>query len=537
MSSPDSLNDRLNFIQLDAESRRNISNAKPVVMRELPAALDKFYSQVKAFPETRKFFSGQSHIDAAKDLQLEHWGTITNARFDQTYVRAVTRIGETHARVGLEPRWYIGGYALLLDSLIGAVVKARWPKGGFGGKAEAAKSVAAELGALSKATLLDMDYAISVYLEAAETARRKAEAERAEAERRQTFVVDSVAEGLKTLAGGDLTFRLDEAFAPEYEGLRADFNATMAALQETLGTVFGSTQTVNGGAEEIARAADDLSKRTERQAANLEQTAAALDEITATVKRSAVGAREANLAAAQAKDVAARSGEVMREGVSAMAEIEESSKQIAQIIGVIDEIAFQTNLLALNAGVEAARAGDAGRGFAVVAQEVRALAQRSAEAAKEIKALIATSSEQVKRGVRLVGDTGQTLNEIAVKVSEIDALIAEIAQSSQEQAAGLNEVNTAVNQMDQVTQQNAAMVQQTTAAAASLKGEAGELARLVARFQTGTGAERPSARPRLAEPGRHAPAGNPAAQARVKIAVAAGGGRSNPAAASDWEEF
>jgi methyl-accepting chemotaxis protein len=176
---------------------------------------------------------------------------------------------------------------------------------------------------------------------------------------------------------------------------------------------------------------------------------------------------------------------VVRSAVTAMSEIKQSSEQITQIIGVIDEIAFQTNLLALNAGVEAARAGDSGRGFAVVAQEVRALAQRSAEAAKQIKTLIASSGQQVDRGVGLVSETGAALVGIVAKVAEIDSLILTIAQSSQEQAAGLSEVNTAVNQMDQVTQQNAAMVEETTAAAASLRGEAAELARRVSQFQLG----------------------------------------------------
>ena len=214
-------------------------------------------------------------------------------------------------------------------------------------------------------------------------------------------------------------------------------------------------------------------------------------------------------------------------------EIEASSGQITQIISVIDEIAFQTNLLALNAGVEAARAGDAGKGFAVVASEVRALAQRSAEAAKEIKTLIASSSSQVERGVRLVGETGEALTAIVSRVTEIDTLISEIAQSSQEQATGLNQVNTAVNQMDQVTQQNAAMVEEATAAASSLRSEADDLTRLVARFQTGRQPPRAAARPMVAQPGRHAPASNPVGRAQGRLAAAMAPAPS----ANEWEEF
>jgi methyl-accepting chemotaxis protein len=294
--------------------------------------------------------------------------------------------------------------------------------------------------------------------------------------------VNQIAQALERLAANDLSYRMPDAIDPQFARVRDDFNGAVAALDETIGAVASATQNVASGASEISTASDDLSRRTEQQAASLEETAAALDEITATVGRSAEGAKRASEAASGARVDAAKSGDIVGDAVAAMDGIEASSTQIGQIIGVIDEIAFQTNLLALNAGVEAARAGEAGRGFAVVAQEVRALAQRSADAAKEIKVLIANSSAQVVRGVKLVGDTGQALTSIVGKVSEIDTLISEIAQSAREQAIGLGEVNVAVNQMDQVTQQNAAMVEEATAAAASLRMEAGELQRLIARF-------------------------------------------------------
>jgi methyl-accepting chemotaxis protein len=338
--------------------------------------------------------------------------------------------------------------------------------------------------------------------------------------------VNEIATGLEHLAQNDLTYRIAGEIDPQFSKVRSDFNTAMSALDEAMGVVARATQSVGAGAQEISTASDDLSRRTEQQAASLEETAAALDEITATVNRSAEGARQASAAASGARADAARSGEIVSDAVAAMGEIEKSSGQITSIIGVIDEIAFQTNLLALNAGVEAARAGEAGKGFAVVASEVRALAQRSAEAAKEIKALIASSTSQVARGVRLVGDTGEALSTIALKVGQIDGLISEIAESSREQATGLSEVNTAVNRMDEVTQRNAAMVEEANAAAASLKVESAELTDLVARFST-------TAVSSFAAPPIRRPASRPVARASMQRP----GGAALAVKHDEWSEF
>jgi methyl-accepting chemotaxis protein len=373
--------------------------------------------------------------------------------------------------------------------------------------------------------------------------RRAKEEASAAAARENALVVSSLAEALEHLAKGDLTFRVSADFPGDYRKLKDDFNAAITQLQETIKVIAASTDGLRTGADEIAHASDDLSRRTEQQAASLEETAAALDELTATVRRTASGAKQASEVVSSTRGEATHSGQVVHEAVSAMGAIEDSSKQINQIIGVIDEIAFQTNLLALNAGVEAARAGDAGRGFAVVAQEVRALAQRSAEAAKEIKTLISSSTQQVSQGVSLVGQTGEALQRIVVKVGEIDALVTEIAASAAEQATGLNEVNTAVNQMDQVTQQNAAMVEESTAATHSLKGETGELVRLIGRFNVGSGRQQASyERPQVADAAHHAPAANPVAEQRARLNAfarpARGGAATAAAPASDgWEEF
>ncbi len=368
----------------------------------------------------------------------------------------------------------------------------------------------------------------------AETTRATTEAERERAAKTQAQVVGAVGMGLEKLSAGDLTFRLHDAFSADYEKLRADYNAAMDKLHETMTTVVSRTQGLRGGSNEITQASDDLSKRTEQQAASLEETAAALDEITATVKKTADGAQQARDVVAAAKSDAEQSAGVVREAVGAMSEIEQSSRQIGQIIGVIDEIAFQTNLLALNAGVEAARAGDAGRGFAVVASEVRALAQRSAEAAKEIKVLISSSAQQVARGVDRVGEAGAALGRIAGQVAQLNGVVADIAASAQEQATGLQEVNSAVNQMDQVTQQNAAMVEQATAAAHSLREETDALSDLIGQFRIG-GSARDAVQPAARKP-------NPVHAVQRKIASFAGGGKSalalqRSAGPDAWEAF
>ena len=317
-----------------------------------------------------------------------------------------------------------------------------------------------------------------------ELGRTEFEQAGAEAERQRAAAVSTLGRELSRLAAGDLTARIDADFEADYAQLRTDFNAAVDSLRTVIAAITAATGGIEGGSGKIAGAATDLSRRTESQATSLEQTAAALDQITATVRQGADGAKQASQAVTSARAEAERAGKVVRDAVTAMDEIEQSSGQITQIIGVIDEIAFQTNLLALNAGVEAARAGDSGRGFAVVAQEVRALAQRSADAAKQIKALIATSTDQVRRGVHLVGDTGAALDAIVGKVAEIDAIISAIAVSSQDQATGLSRINVAVNEMDQVTQQNAALMEQATTAATELRVEAAELAQCISQFQT-----------------------------------------------------
>ncbi|MFK0276438.1 methyl-accepting chemotaxis protein [Ensifer sp. NPDC090286] len=395
----------------------------------------------------------------------------------------------------------------------------------------------------------DMGKALEVFRQAAITNRRleqdaaesrkRAEFERiamqekaeADATERLRVATSGLAAGLKRLASGDLAFQLNNAFAQDFEALRHDFNQSVAQLGTTLVQISGSISTLDTGTREIAVGTDDLSKRTEQQAASLEETAAALDEITVNVANSSKRTEEAKAVASRANHSAAESAQVVSHAEEAMRKIEESSQQISNIIGVIDEIAFQTNLLALNAGVEAARAGEAGKGFAVVAQEVRELAQRSAQAAKEIKGLIHNSSAEVENGVKLVRDAGSALKTISGFIVEINVHMESIATSAKEQSVGLAEVNTAVNAMDQTTQQNAAMVEQSNAASNTLANEAVRLRELVSQFKLQGIAETPLANARTTTRSDSSQPHRPTRR------TAAYHGSAALDVSSDWQEF
>jgi methyl-accepting chemotaxis protein len=351
-----------------------------------------------------------------------------------------------------------------------------------------------EIGAMAKAVQVFRDGARrNIELEQeAKASRLQAESEKAqtqaraeaEANERLNRATGALAAGLKRLARGDMLCEISEPFAAQFEPLREDFNNSVSQLREVLIAVGQSAGSVSSGSGEISDASDNLSKRTEQQAASIEETAAALEEITVNVQSNTERTMEVRDFVTEARTKASHASVVVSDAVAAMDRIERSAHQINQNIGVIDEIAFQTNLLALNAGVEAARAGDAGKGFAVVAQEVRELAQRSANAAKEIKALIHSSETAVVEGVRLVNSTGEELGFIAELVQRIDTHVGQIAIASQQQSVGIREVNIAINHMDQSTQSNAAMVEEMNAATAGLANEAVQLRELLMGFQT-----------------------------------------------------
>jgi len=354
---------------------------------------------------------------------------------------------------------------------------------------------------------------------------------------------------MTALAANDLTKTMTGSYQGEFDQIKSSLNSALTNLTATVSTVRDAVEAVSAGSEQITKGSEDLSQRTSEQASALEETSASMEEMTSTVKQNADNAKQANQLAIAARDIADKGGSVTARAVEAMGEINKSSKKIADIITVIDEIAFQTNLLALNAAVEAARAGEHGRGFAVVAAEVRNLAQRSATAAKEIKGLINESIQRVTDGSELVHQSGKTLGEIVSSVKRVTDIIAEIAAASLEQASGIDQVNKAIMQMDESTQQNAALVEETTSASQSMKDQAKELIRQVEVFKVNGTSEAPHVK-RETHTGRGASdsgtkyTSRPTLHATPKpmgkkplAGVASGNGKDRRAKDNDFEEF
>jgi methyl-accepting chemotaxis protein len=480
------LEDRIIFTGITQETRQQLKKMGPTVARHMPSALDAFYTHLDQFPQTRQMFRTTDMKSRARTAQLSHWERICNGQFSSDYAASVQRIGSVHARIGLEPKWYVGAYAFVSGHVIRAIVAdAEQPKGWL--RRAPNPDMAEQIVAFVQAMLLDVELSLSVYFDLAEKARLASEHAQAEISAKavldaQESVVSTFGRAFTALAEADLSVRLEEDVPTTFEPMKQDFNRAVTSLGEAIQLARTISSQVAESAEDIQAGAHDLSSRTVQQATSLEETAATTEELAASVKASALSSRRAADLSSEAMGVAQEGGSIVSRAVEAMARIETASQKISDITDVIDEIAFQTNLLALNAAVEAARAGDAGKGFAVVASEVRTLAQRSSEAAKEITALINASVSEVEQGVRLVRSAGDVLDKIVDASRKVAQTVADISQATNEQANGIESMSQAVADLDQITQQNAGMAESSAASAASLGDQVEQLSAAVARF-------------------------------------------------------
>lgn len=458
------IEERLTFLEFDAAQRRVLTAAQPLLRKCIRPALEHFYRRVRATPEMARMFGSDRHIDAAQSAQVGHWMGIATGRFDAEYYAAVSRIGKVHARIGLEPRWYIGGYALILEEIMTAVERSASPWRLFTRRVSPGKLSRA----LMKAAMLDMDLSISIYFEEAEAERKLA--------------IASLDRAMSRLAAGDLVHDIDDL--PEgFLSLKNSYNRSLANLRQTIGSVVTASNAIYGESGAIAQASEDLAQRTESSAANLEETASTLLRVEERVKATASGAQETLGIAGEALVSVEQGREVAGDAVQAMHVVHESARGIDAVIEGVDKIAFQTRVLAMNAAVEAGRAGSAGRGFAVVADLVSSLAMRAEEEARKARDGLSATRSEIDQAVETVSRVDRSLETIAGEVGRVHALVETMARDNDAQATAISEVSSTVGMMDRTTQQNAAMVEQTSAAARTLISDATTLANQAGRFR------------------------------------------------------
>jgi methyl-accepting chemotaxis protein len=529
-TSHELLKSRLDFVQLDEEARQRLARLRPLIDAHLGPALDRFYDHIAEVPAVASFFSGRPHMKGAQAKQVGHWKAIASGQLDAEYFESSTRIGLRHAKIGLEPRWHIGGYSLIVETLLTGIItdfmtEALKPeKGSFGrSKPRSPESVMADVNVLTaslasvmKAIMLDIDIGVSAYFQKLNDDARAAD-EMAKAKIRAA--VSAAGAVLQDVARGDLTSRVTAELDPEFDRIKDDTNSVAEQLSSIVTQLQQTSRQLKTATGEILSGANDLADRTTRQAATIEQTTAAIEQLSTAVVENAKRAATASDKARTVAESATAGGEAMSAANGAMGAIEASSSKISNIIGLIDDIAFQTNLLALNASVEAARAGEAGKGFAVVAVEVRRLAQSAANASSEIKQLIDRSAAEVRSGTQLVARAAEVLLDILAGAQESATLIDTIAHANRTQASALDEVTVAVRQMDEMTQHNAALVEETNAAIEQTEGQANELDKIVDVF-------------RIDGQSRYTASTPPARRAKP-LPIAQG----NAAVAQDWDEF
>jgi methyl-accepting chemotaxis protein len=429
-----SLRDRLRFAGLDAGQCETLRRNRPMLEAHLKAGLRDLFHRFQTFPDASRNFTSESQLERLQDLQSSHWDVLTDARFDSLYAERVKVLSDSESKMGLDPRWHVAGHGVMLEHLLSGLLDEMGGRAILPGAKRRARELSELVTSVVRLVMVDVEIAVSLRFNELRVGHQRALAEQRTADRAEA--ASFIAEIANGLADRDLTTRMatdcPEAFAEVADAL----NAALTDIQQQFSALSGGVQAAESTADAIARASKSLVETSSQQSQGLAASARQLAELAEQVRGNAADTRSAERVAVSTRTAAEDSGRIVGQAISAMADIETSAEKIGQIIGVIDEIAFQTNLLALNAGIEAARAGDSGRGFAVVAQEVRALAQRSADAAREIKVLVTGTKAQVDAGVQMVGRTQDAIGSIVRQVTDINDAISGIAAASDEQVVG-----------------------------------------------------------------------------------------------------
>jgi methyl-accepting chemotaxis protein len=495
--SNDQVASRLKFMGIDDDQRKALAATKPLVSSLIGRGLDRFYVTTRQTPETAKFFRDDAHMGKAKSAQEVHWLRIASGTFDEDFYSSVRRIGAVHARIGLEPRWYVGAYALVLEDLLRGVARRFSPWRRMLDLFRTPSATEASI-AIVKAALLDLELSISIYFEQSQSERDEA--------------ITKLGNALQALAEGDLVSEL-HGLPATFAALERSYGDTLGSVRRMIGAVTGSADGIRTGSAEIAQASEDLARRTESNAASLEETSAALVQIDTRLKATAASSAKTVQRADQAIATVDGGRATAEDAVAAMTRVSDSAKGIDSVIEGLDKIAFQTRVLAMNAAVEAGRAGDAGRGFAVVADLVSALAMRAEEEAKRARDQLTLTQADIVTAVQSVQKVDGALANISNDVDKVHKLLGTMADDTTAQSSAITQISAAIGAMDQSTQQNAAMVEETSAAARNLTAEVASLAEQAAMFKTG----------------ENASAGRPVHAAAKQAPASAGAKRESPA--------